>query len=298
VLPKVDEATYLSIIYFISKLRPVSMAYALAALCGQYLSPRSSDKSMVYSHLREYLNSETTMQLSWESYLKNSSVSLLNSCLYSRMNPEWIGKNISVKGFDHLQDACKSGDGVLLLTGHQHQLIMLCVVIGLLGYKTDGILLDPALTIPEFMKGFMDRLLAESRAHFNGGEYLLLGLRGGYIRSVFRALEAGHVVVSANDYPQSLLPEKKKRREVIPFMRHKISCPVGSIEIARKTRSRIVAAFIQWHGNSRFELTISPLDASQDSARIISRYGEYLEAAVRHDPGGWEGWKWPGLFQG
>jgi len=294
---KTDYATYLSIIKFISMLRPVSLSYTMASRCGRYLSPRSLERTVVYSYLRNCFNSEIAIKRSWESYLQNSGVNLLNANMYSRMNPQWIGKNISVNGHEHLQDAYKSGNGVLLLTGHQHHLILLCVIIGLLGYKIDGILLDPRQITPDFMKDFMDRLLVESRAHFHGGEYLLINLRGAYPRSVFRSLEAGHVVVSANDYPPSLVPGKTKRRTIIPFLGQEISCPIGSIEIARKTKSRIVAAFVQWLGGPNFELTISPLDASQNSAHIISQYGTCLEAAVRKDPGGWEGWKWPGLFQ-
>ena len=106
------------------------------------------------------------------------------------------------------------------------------------------------------------------------------------------APQAGRVVVSANDFPASLAP---KRRHIVPFLGQRISCPSGSVEIARQCGAAILSAFIRRDGGG-FTVTLNPIVEDGGVEAVMARYGAELEAAVAADPGGWEGWKWADLF--
>ncbi len=178
-----------------------------------------------------------------------------------------------------------------MLTAHQHSLMMLAVSIGLLRFPTHAILMNPKLTVPSFLEEYAERAVRDSSAHYNGGGYLFVDYGSAFVRPVYRALQAGCVVVSANDFPADLAP---KRRQLIPFLGQKISCPTGSVEVAIQTSSAIVPGFIR-RENGHFIVEFHP-EICGDTKNIMSVYGSLLEATVRADPGGWEGWKWPNVF--
>ena len=119
----------------------------------------------------------------------------------------------------------------------------------------------------------------------------MICFNGAFVRPVYRALQAGRVVLSANDFPASLAP---KRRQILPFLGRTISCPTGSVEIAIQSRAAIVPGFIR-REQGCLVLEFYP-ELRGDTQSIMCAYGKLLEATVRADPGGWEGWKWSDLF--
>lgn len=227
----------------------------------------------------------------WDDYLWHSAANTLHTYLYSSMNRDWLGRVIAVRGEVHLRAAHARLAGVLVLSGHQHSLMLLAVTIGLLGFPIHPILMDPKLTAPDFLAAYAERAVRDSSAQYNGGSYVLVDYSGASVRPVHRALHAGHVVLSANDFPASLAP---KRRLMLPFLGRRISCPTGSVEIAIQNGAAIVPGFIK-REHGRLLIEFHP-ELQGDTETIMHAYAKLLESTVRADPGGWEGWKWHDVF--
>ncbi len=227
----------------------------------------------------------------WLRYLDNVGVNTLNTSRYRHLSPAVLGRTVMIRGKELLERALAKERGVLLLTAHQHCLILFNACIGLLGHPVDVILRDPAATTPDFLTGHMDQTLADSARHFNGGQYLQVDYRHRSIRSLLRALEQGHILISANDLPGHLAG---KRRMTVPFLGHSLSLVTGSVELALQRHVPILAGFIRWEKNNRFTIDLQEVPV-QDLAGVMACYGHLLEQAVQKDPGGWEGWNWQGL---
>lgn len=270
------------------------LAYRLAVPWGRWFSPRKGELALVRERLALcFPNDRGRVETACRSYLDNAAINTLNTYFYSRMSPRWLGRNIRVIDESHLRAAVADGKGVLVLTAHSHHLVMLGVALGLLGLRVNPILLDPKLTVPPYLEEYMGRAVSDSESHYHGGRYVLVDLARGYVRRLYRLFDAGEIVVSANDFPRDLAP---KRRLSLPFLGQQISCPLGSVELALARDAAVVSAFIAWQGADRFELRFAAIDTAGGSAGVMAQYAQHLEAAVRRDPGGWEGWKWGQLF--
>lgn len=292
--PEQGYQHFLAGIQWCSRIRPLTLAYAAAGLWARRASPRQNEASLVMEHLEKCRNVLAAQPGDvWRAYLEHAGANSLNTYLYGSMNQGWLGRVVKTTGVEHLRDAYARGNGVLVLSAHQHSLMLMGVTIGLLQYPIHAILMDPAVSVPEFLMPYANRAIGDSSSHYNGGGYIFVDYRRSFVRPVYRALQAGRVVVSANDFPASLAP---KRRMVIPFLGQQISCPLGSVEIAKQCGATILCAFIRREANGRFVVEFHPIIESERVADVMLQYGAYLEAAVAADPGGWEGWKWAGLF--
>lgn len=270
------------------------LAYRLAAPWGRRLSPRTDELALVRERVALcFPGSQDSVEAVCRSYLDNAAINALNTYFYRRMSPRWLGRNIQIIDESSLRTAVAGGKGVLVLTAHSHHLVMLGVTLGLLGLRVNPILLDPKLTVPPYLEEYMGRAIRDSESHYHGGRYVLVDLARGYVRRLYRLFDAGEIVVSANDFPRDLAP---KRRLSYPFLGQQISCPLGSVELALARGAAVVSAFIAWQGADCFELRFAAIDTSGGSANVMAHYVQHLEAAVRRDPGGWEGWKWGQLF--
>jgi lauroyl/myristoyl acyltransferase len=273
-------------------LRPHELKYAAAYAWTTLASPRIFEKTLVQSQMQScapHLSKEVAT--AWRDYLWHASANTLNTYLYPAMISAWLGSVYEVRGAENLRTAQHKGSGVLVLSAHQHSLMLIAVAIGLLQLPVHAILMNPRLTAPDFLEVYAEQALRGSTAHFNGGEYIFVDYGGAFVRPVYRAFQAGSVVLSANDFPASLAP---KRRQVLPFLGRKISCPTGSVEIAIQSAAAIVPCFVR-RERGRLLIEFYP-GLHGNTQQIMVEYGQLLEATVRADPGGWEGWKWPDVF--
>lgn len=276
----------------IAHIKPVRLAYMVAYIWARLMSPRKAERILVKNQMQSCATAlSQDVDGCWRDYLWHASASTLHTYLYASMRGDWIGSVMEVRGLSNLRAAFERRDGVLVLTGHQHSLMLLAVVLGLLKFPIHAILMDPRLTVPDFLESFVECAIRDSSLHFNGGDYIFVDYGGAFVRPVYRALAAGKLVLSANDFPASLAP---KRRQVIPFLGREISCPTGSVEIAIKTGAAIVPSFIR---RERGRMVVEfHAELKGKTEEVMSAYGALLETTVRDDPGGWEGWKWPDVF--
>ena len=287
-----DYQRYLAGIRCSAVLRPVQLSYAAAYAWARATSPRRTERKLVQQQMRSCESAlSKSVDKCWNDYLWHSAANTLNTYLYASMNQDWLGRVIEVRGLAHLRTAYKRNAGVLVLSAHQHSLMLLSVTLGLLELPTHAILMNPKLTVPDFLEPYAERAVRDSSAHYNGGSYFFVDYSEAFVRPVYRALKAGRVVLSANDFPASLAP---KRRQVLPFLGRQISCPTGSVEIALQSHASIVPGFI-WCDKGRLVVEFHP-ELRGDTHSIMCAYGRLLEDTVSADPGGWEGWKWGDVF--
>ena len=112
------------------------------------------------------------------------------------------------------------------------------------------------------------------------------------MRSILRAFEKSHLVISANDFPEVF--DDKNRKE-FSFLSTSLSCPTGTVKLAVRKNIPIVAAYLNWLGGAKFELVIKPVSNGSEEVKVkqaMKRYLSVLEQAVQNQPGIWEGWKW------
>jgi lauroyl/myristoyl acyltransferase len=273
---------------------PPFLAYRIAARWGRWFSPRKGELGLVRERLALcFPGNQALVEVACRYYLENAAINALNSYFYRQMSPGWLVRRIRVVDDQHLHTAIAEGKGVLVLAAHQHHLVMLGVVLGLMGLRVNPILLDPKLTVPPYLEDYMGRAIRDSESHYHGGQYLMVDLSSNYVRKLYRLFDAGEIVVSANDFPRDLAP---KRRLSFPFLGQQLSCAAGSVEVALSRGATIVSAFIFWQGADRFELRFAPIETEAGVAGVMAQYASQLEAAVVRDPAGWEGWKWGQLF--
>jgi len=285
---------FINLIKVISTLGPYSFSYKLACLLSDLYSPRHSEDNTVLNNIK---NSKIdlrgdSLNTIFKKYHHHIAINYLNTFLYKKLKPNWVSNNISFDGLEHLQRDNKQG--ILVLTAHQHSLMMLGVAFGLIGNKIHPVLLDPAETVPDSLKAYFKTAIKDSAVHYNNGNYILVRMAPSYTRSIYHTFNQGNMIISANDFPKNIAP---KRRIDIPFFEQHISCPTGTIEIALKTQSKIVTAFISKGINTPFHISIKPISLKEKNLNdIVQQYGSHLQQAIETDIGAWEGWKWDNLF--
>ena len=190
--PALAYRLYLTGMRAIACLRPVRFKYWAACVWARVASPRRSERELVMRQMDTCASelSRGTDQ-AWQDYLWHVGANTLNTYLYSSMGRDWVGSGIEVCGQEHLQAALDKGTGVLVLTAHQHSMMQLAVTLGLLNLQTHPILMDPGLTVPNYLEEFAARAVRDSSAHYNGGGYLYVDYSGAFVRPVYRALQAG-----------------------------------------------------------------------------------------------------------
>lgn len=292
---KIEKAykRYLAGMRLIAKFRPIWLAYFVGYVWTRLLSPRTDEQQQVMEKMntcRSHLHCD--LHEAWQDYLWHASASVLNTYMYPAMSRHWVGRRVQIIGGEYLLDANGIDTGTLILTAHQHSMMMLAVTAGLMGMKMYPILMDPQLTVPEYLSEYVTRAVRDSASQYNGGNYILVDYDTAFVRPLHRVLKSGSTVLSANDFPESLAP---KRRLSIPFLGRYISLPTGSVEIAMKCEARIVPAFIYESRGMLVAHFYPALTGSLDE--IMHSYASLLENCVKNDPGAWEGWKWPDLFE-
>lgn len=197
-----------------------------------------------------------------------------------------------INGLETLDKAINPNKGLLILSAHQHHLVFLATALGLHGIKINPILLNPKLTVPDYLTEYMDTMIKDSEALFNGGKYLIVDLDKQYVRNIYRLLDDKQIIFAATDFPNNLAP---KRRIIKSMFNQSVSIPYGSIKIALERDVPMVTAFLEWQGKDQFTIHIRPILEST-LENICGEYVSHLEQHILQNIGSWEGWKWGNVF--
>lgn len=285
---------------FICFIFPYRKGNQVAVKIIKYIHPLLAEKKkQTQPKLIQFLQNSQAADKAWDTYERHAAVSHHHVSYFLQADQEWVSQcQVDFKGTDHIKKALKLNRGLLVMTYHQHYNMLLCILLGRLGYPITSIAMDPKESpLYEYFSQQSDKMHHNTALHFNSGDYAYVKPKG-FIRPIIRAFENQHLVVTANDFPD---PFSGNRRITLPFMGTvaEISCPTGSVELAIKKNTPIVIAYLRWKEQNNFELSIEPVSNTLSiqenflsTQQVMQRYISILERIVNIEPGLWEGWKW------
>lgn len=280
---------FITVLRAVSRLRPLSLSYNVAASCGQWVRPMREGEQEAKEAMRRALGcSRSAARSAWRAFQRNCGVTELNTFLYGRMSSDWLGRWVEVHGREHIVDALEAGRGLLLMTYHAHFNAMFCSMLGLMGYRVTPIAMDPRSSpLYEHFHDHAALMYQGSERNFGGGSYHYVRPGGAYVRALYRELDSGNVVVTVNDFASPFVQGNVRE---VDFMGHSVKCPVGSLEIAVRKQVPVAAGMVRWLGGRRFRLDIWPIDAAVGVQGVLRQYFGYLEGVIRETPDAWGGW--------
>lgn len=278
---------YISIIRTIISFGTVEQAVSMAAVVATWFSPHSRRAREVVRVAGEHMQMPVLPRIAMRRrFLQNVGVCDASVFSLSRIDSAWLRRAVRTFGLDELWGAYHGGRGVLLMTYHHHHNFLLCSVMGLLGFRTSVIAMDPRQNpLYASFKDIADRTFRDSESHLNGGRYLYVHPNAPYVRRLHRVLDDGMLLITANDFQS---PALSKRQIATTFLGRSLSVPVGSVEIAISRQARIAVGYLRWIEGGKFELHIHLLNHLAGTKGIMRQYFRQLELLVRQDPAFWE----------
>jgi len=276
----------------------ITLSYAagnnVAAKTIALIHPRiPRQKKAFIAGLEKIFPERKTVEKAWNRHKLLVGLTRFQGSFYAQKNTSWINQcEVDIEGAEYVREYYAQHKGVLVMTYHHHLNMLFCNLLGRLTLPVTTIAMD-AQDNQQYQKfsGRVSRIYEHAQNHLNGGDIILVKPRR-MMRSILRAFEKSHLVISANDFPEVF--DDKNRKE-FSFLNTVLSCPTGTVKLAVKKKIPIVAAYLNWLGGSRFELVIKPVSDGNDELKVkdaMQRYLTVLEQAVQKQPGIWEGWKW------
>lgn len=266
----------------------------LASKTIPLLHPRlPRQKKAFIAGLKQIFADNKTVEEAWRRHKSLVGLSRFQSSFYAQKNTRWIKQcEVEIHGAEYVRDYYSRQKGVLVMTYHHHLNMLFCNLLGRLTLPVTTIAMD-AQDSRQYQKfgGRVNRVYKHAEKHLNGGDIILVKPQR-MMRSILRAFDKNHLVISANDFPEVF---DDKNRKDFPFLSTSLSCPTGTVKLAVRKKIPIVAAYLNWLGGSRFELVIRPVSDGSEEIKVkqvMSRYLSVLELTVQNQPGIWEGWKW------
>jgi KDO2-lipid IV(A) lauroyltransferase len=269
--------------YFFATFLPLKAAYGLAVALSYakyYLSPR--DRQAVIGNLLKILPSEKHHQVN--SYAKQVFVNfgkyLIEFFRIKYLKKDDIGNKILITGREHIDDALKSGRGVIIVTAHLDNWELGGVSMALLGYPF------VAVALPH-RHPKVNALFNRQRERI--GEVVVPSL-GAALRKIFHALHHNQIVAILGDRAFST------SGKLMDFLGSKKMIPRGPAALAVKTGAVIIMGFVIRDGMDRHTITFSePLPEGLSEDEYIEAYTRAIEAQIRKYPTQWlmfrEFWK-------
>jgi len=280
--------------YLLRICLPFKDASPIAVTILPFLHPRlKSQKPAFLSGLSKHSSHSEGAEQSWQRHKALVGMNRFASSYYAQPDMSWLLQlPLEIKGEEHLRALHDLNKGVLVMTYHHHLNMLFCNMLARIGLPVTTIAMDDRdKSRPGRSMDRVTRIHTHAATMVNGGELLLIKTKQG-VRPILRAFEKNHLVISANDFPEVY---DDKNRKDFPFLDTTLSCPTGTVKLAVKKQIPIVAAYLNWLGEDRFELIIAPVSDGSEELKVkeaMSSYLGVLENMVQKQSGIWEGWKW------
>jgi KDO2-lipid IV(A) lauroyltransferase len=208
----------------------------------------------------------------------NLGKNVVDAVRLGKMKREDLDKIIEIEGLNHLDEAYRSGKGVIGITGHIGNFELIAAYFSLRGYRMSVVgreLYDPRL----------DRLLVRNRE--SAGLENIPTSSG--VKPIMRALKAGRFLGVLADQDSS-----RVRGVFVNFFGRPARTPAGPGLLSYKTGSPIIPMAILRKGNNRYKIVVKPRvelgfskDREKDLIDVTQRYTSVLESIIREHPPQW-----------
>ena len=204
-----------------------------------------------------------------------STVAFLRAPMFP---PEEIARQVTVEGWEHLENAYCGGKGVIVTSGH----------IGnwdLLGSWLAQVHHLPVSVVAKDPKGAV--LADYLRRMRESGGFAVLS-KGESARPLLRILQRGEVVI--------ILPDQNSGDVFVPFFGVPAGTVAGPASLALHTGAALLPVFFLTNPDGTFHVIIQPPiptvstgSREDDVKRIMTAFNEVLESMIRQYP---EQWLW------
>ena len=198
------------------------------------------------------------------------------------------------EGLEHLQEACRLDQPIVLLGSHMGSLYTECVALGFKGFTIYPIARSadryPAtpLPLPQQMYITLNYRLTGLKLR---GQYLFTDFATGLKRNIITVFNRKGICFNAIDIPKKLYPHK---RQTVIFLSRQSSFPSGFIHWARKRRAVFLT---MWNSVEIVEdqavhrcIRIDPIIDATDVKTVLQCYADRLTEVICQEP-----WQWMAL---
>ncbi|NQT89834.1 MAG: lysophospholipid acyltransferase family protein [Candidatus Omnitrophica bacterium] len=273
---------------FLALNLPLKASYWVAAtVSSAYSFISRNDRNAVKSNLRilypDY--DEARINRLTTATFVNFAKYLVDFFRFSKVDKEYIEKNIKINGIENLDAAFKENKGVILAAAHLGNWELGGVVVSILGYPFAAVVLDHKHT--DVNEYFIKQREAK------GVEVISIGAG---LRRCFKALSDNHAIalVGDRDYYDSGIE--------MDFFGKATIIPKGPAIFSRRCGSPIIPCFLVRNDDDTFTFSFhKPIrsrhtkDEHQDLAETTTELLGVLEKTIREHPGQWcvfrEFWK-------
>lgn len=139
-------ARFLHQLRWISKLKPLSLAYRLAILSANHQSPYVISEQRVKRNISRCI-SEQHAEQGWTRFMQHTGVANCNIFRMGSFSSQWISKHVEVKQPEYIAQLRETDKPILLMIYHQHHPFLLTVFMGeLLGRLIQVLAMTPKNT--------------------------------------------------------------------------------------------------------------------------------------------------------
>jgi len=265
---------------FIALFLPLKIGYLLAAFVSdlRYIFA-DKDRQAVRENLKTIFPEKTEREIRRLRIrmFRNFAKYLIDFFRFSKLDREYIKRNIKIENMHYVDEALAKGKGVIALSAHIGNWELGGVVIALLGYPFW------AVALPHKHKAVNN--FFNSQRESKGMMVIPLGKA---VRRCFNLLKENKIVALAGDR------DFTERGLVLDFFGKPAFFPEGPAAFALKTGAVIVPAFMVRNKDDSFTLKMEkPVefnptnDKGKDLVELIKRYKMIFEDYIRRYPEQW-----------
>ncbi len=216
----------------------------------------------------------------WARNMSSGMIELI----YLIDRPEEIKKRVSIEGKDNLDTALSKGRGVILVSAHFGNFVLMLLRIALDGYKTNYIM--RRMKDEEFREYVYD-YCAERGVHT-----IYSSPFRECVEQSFRALRDNQLLFILTDQNHG-----ERNGVFVDFFGKPAATATGPVVFSSRSKTPILPVFIVNDGTGRHKISIEPpvkLEASQHEELFLERnttqLTKIIEGYIRRYPHEWGGW--------
>ncbi len=265
---------------FIALCLPIKIAYAIAVFSSDIHSFfADKDRAAVKANLKIIFPEKTSRQIRRIrlGMARNFAKYLVDFFRFSKLNLEFIKKNIRIENLNYVDDSLRKKKGVILLTAHLGNWELGGVVISLLGYPLW------AVALPH-----KDKRVNDFFNHQRESKGLRVIQLGRAVRQCMRILKDKQIIALVGDR------DFNEKGAVLDFFGKPAFFPEGPAAFALNTGAPIIPGYMVRNPDNSFTLRFEkPLefaaggDKKEDIKRMISDYKTIIEGWIRRYPEQW-----------
>ena len=272
---------------FIALSLPLKIGYGLAVLCSDiHYTFADKDRRFVRENLKAIFPEKSRREIRRIRIrmARNFAKYLVDFFRFSKIDAEYVKKNIKIENAHFVTQALSKGKGVIILSAHLGNWELGAVVVGLLGYPFW------AVVLPHKHK-YVDRFFNAQRES-KGVKVIPLGKAARMCMTVLKKNEL-LALVGDRDFTESGI--------VVDFFGKPSIFPKGPAALALNTGAVILPGFMVRNADDSFTLWMdkpiecnSPVGAERklrfsdhDLMEVIKQYKGVIESYIRKYPDQW-----------